>query len=221
MTRRLLLALDTSFGPVSAALTTMDGELLGRASARDAAGQQAEVLPPLVSSLFTSSGVPFADLGRVVVTTGPGAFTGVRIGIAFAKGLKIATGCETIGVSSLDCLAEQAHLRYPGSSIAIVIDARRSEAYVVARDAQGRHLVEPSLLAAGDVARVLAARAGSPVACFGSGRLLAATGNVHFPEPDITDVDAVVLAGLGRSLSPQSHPLVPAYLRAPDAKLPA
>lgn len=221
MTRRLLLALDTSFGPVSAALMTMDGELLGRASARDAAGQQAEILPPLVSSLFSSSAASFPDLERVVVSTGPGAFTGVRVGIAFAKGLKIATGCETIGISSLDCMAEQAHQRHPESNVAIVIDARRAEAYVVLRDAQGRHLVEPSLLGAGDVARMLAARAAAPLVCFGSGRKLAAPGNAEFPEPDITDVDAVVLAGLGRDLSPASHPLVPAYLRAPDAKLPA
>ncbi len=221
MTRRLLLALDTSFGPVSAALMTMDGELLGKASASDAAGQQAEVLPPLVSSLFSSSGASFAELGRVVASTGPGAFTGVRVGIAFAKGLKIATGCETIGISSLDCLAAQAHLRHPDVNVAIVIDARRSEAYVVARDPRGGHLVEPSLVGAGDVSRILASRAGSPLVCFGSGRGLAATSGAQFPEPDIVEVDPVVLGQVGLGLAAGTHPLVPAYLRAPDAKLPA
>lgn len=221
MMRRLLLALDTSFGPVSAALLTADGEVIGHHSADNAAGQQAEMLPPLVASLFREYSASFEELARVVVSTGPGAFTGVRVGIAFAKGLQIATGAETVGISSLDCLAEQARLQYPGSRIAVMVDARRSEIYVAACDEYGKHLVPPSLLAVSEVAAVLSAHMDKGLLCFGSGRHLVSLRSASSPDPDISAIDAVVLGRMGAMLAPAAYPLVPAYLRAPDARLPS
>ena len=65
MTRGVVLALDTSFGPVSAALLSAEGQVLGQAHVADAAGQQAEILPPLVARLIATSGVPMASLSRM------------------------------------------------------------------------------------------------------------------------------------------------------------
>ena len=221
MSRRLVLALDTGFGPVSAALLATDGEILGRDGVQNAAGQQAEILPPLVAKLFETCHASFDDLARVVVATGPGAFTGVRVGIAFATGLHIATGADIVGLSSLDCLAAQARLQHPGSRVAVLIDAKRSEVYGIVTDAEGKHLLAPSLLPVSALAAVLGPLPHDGLVLSGSGRQLVELANARLAEPDIQTIDVVSLGRFGLSLAPQAHPAVPAYLRAPDARLPA
>ncbi len=221
MSAGLILALDTSRGPVSAALMTAEGRLLGHRSVAGAAGQQAEVLPPLVAEMFSAAGVAFSDVGRVVVTTGPGAFTGVRVGVAFAKGLRIATGAVVIGVSSLECLAVQAQVLHPGLRVGVVMDAKRGEVHVLVRDADGRQIVSPSLLSIGEAGRVLSRVCDRPMLIFGNGRQFLDLVSARYPEADICDVDAVCLARHGATLDPALHPLEPSYLRAPDARLPA
>ncbi len=220
MIERLLLAIDTSFGPVSAALLSGDGRLLGARRISDAAGQQAEVLPPMVAELFSSCEAEFGGLGRVVVTTGPGAFTGVRVGIAFAKGLRIATGAEVLGVSTLECLAVQAQALHPGVRVGVVLDAKRDEVYAHARDVDGSHLLKPGLFLASDAGRVLSFPDNSSLALFGSGRhMVCVPGSIH-AGIDVADVDVVALAQIGITASSSLHPLFPTYLRAPDARLP-
>lgn len=221
MSRRLVLALDTSFGPVSAALLTTGGEVLGRDSVQDAVGQQAEILPPLVAKLFEACNVSFDDLARVVVATGPGAFTGVRVGIAFATGLHIATGADIVGLTSLDCLAAQARAQRPGSRVGVLIDAKRSEVYGIVTDQDGKHLLPPSLLAVNELAARLRPLTCGGLILAGSGRELVELADARLLEPDVQSVDVVHLGRVGLSLVPSSHPAVPAYLRAPDARLPA
>ena len=118
MSERLALAIDTSFGPVSAALATLDGAVIAHLAADNPAGTQAETLPPLVQRLF--KGRDFKSLARVAVTVGPGAFTGVRVGLAFAKGLKIATGAQVLRFNTLDCLAAQALRDMPASAAGVI-----------------------------------------------------------------------------------------------------
>jgi len=221
MSPGLILALDTSFGPVSAALLAGDGRLLGHRRVAGAAGQQAEVLPPMVGELFSACDATFSALERVVITTGPGAFTGVRVGIAFAKGLRVATGAMLVGVSSLECLAVQAQAAHPGVRTGVVIDARRDEVYVLVRDPDGRHVVAAGLLPVGDAERALLQACDQPMLLFGTGRNLLNLPDVVCPAHDISEIDAVQLGQFGRRVDPVLHPVTPAYLRAPDARLPA
>jgi len=221
MTRRLVLALDTSFGPVSAALLSTDGDVLAHDCVQNAAGQQAEILPPLVARLFATCDASFDQLVRIVVATGPGAFTGVRVGIAFAKGLHIATGADVVGLTSLDCLAAQARLRHPGSAVAVLIDAKRSEAFGLVTDAEGNHLLAPSLIAVSDLPAIFAPFSRSTLILVGTGRELVSLPNAQMAQPDIQAIDVLNLGRFGLRLSPSAHPAVPAYLRAPDARLPA
>jgi tRNA threonylcarbamoyladenosine biosynthesis protein TsaB len=220
MTEKLILGLDTSFGPVSAALVTEGGCVLGVRRIAEAAGQQAELLPPLVGELFASCGLPFSALARVVVTTGPGAFTGVRVGVSFAKGLSIATRADVVGLSSLECLAIQAQEVHAGVRVGVLLDARRDEVYAFVRDSAGSHVLSPSLLSVSEMNSRLGALHEVPLLLFGSGRRLADLPGSVFPEPDVADVDPVTLARFGAALGPSPSGLSLTYLRAPDARLP-
>jgi tRNA threonylcarbamoyladenosine biosynthesis protein TsaB len=220
MTGQLILGLDTSFGPVSAALIAADGCVLGTRRIAEAAGQQAELLPPLVADLFASCNAEFRSLARVVVTTGPGAFTGVRVGVAFAKGLSIATGADVVGLSSLECLAIQAQALHAGSRVGVLLDAKRDEVYAFVRDGDGAHVLAPSLLPVRDVPSGLGPPRDEPLLLFGSGRRLARVPGSVCPEHDVTDVDVVMLAKIGAAVEPLRGGLSLTYLRAPDARLP-
>lgn len=96
----LVLGLNTAFTAMEAALVR-DGEILADARETMARGQDKH-LPALVQRLMDEEGVTFADLDRIAVVTGPGSFTGIRIGVAYARGLSLVTGAACVGVTSLE-----------------------------------------------------------------------------------------------------------------------
>jgi tRNA threonylcarbamoyladenosine biosynthesis protein TsaB len=117
----LILALDTATSVATTALVR-DGEAVGEA-----------VTVPLrvleaADGLLAAAGVEPPDLDALVVGVGPGSFTGVRIGLAVARGLALALDLEVAGVSTLDALAES------GADVVPVIDAKRREVFVRAGD---------------------------------------------------------------------------------------
>lgn len=218
MSERLVLAIDTSFGPVGATLGTFDMRTFGRIEADNPAGTQAETLPPLVAKLFERYDIK--RLARVAVTVGPGAFTGVRVGLAFAKGLRLATGAEVLGFTTLDCMAAQAAQHKPCASAGAVIDAKRGEAYVQAFS----HLTEPlseAVLVPVAEASALLQRALKPrMLLVGSGAgLLQGLDDVE--RVPFERIDTELLARRAVLADPARYPAVPAYLRAPDARLPS
>lgn len=220
MSGPLVLALDTSFGPVGVAVATADGRILSSRRVEDAAGRQTEVLPTLVDELFRSASLNIRDVVRVVVTVGPGAFTGIRIGLAFAKGIKVATGAVVLGVSSLECLAFQARAARPDHAVAAVIDAKRGEVYVYAIDGAGACWLDACALGVDEANKVLLRAPTSRQLITGSGQsLIDARAGVHL-SPNIDRVDVDALAVRGASIDPTLYPPVPAYLREPDARLP-
>ena len=101
----LLLAIDTA-GPDCAVALARSGaggaEILVRASERIGRGHAERLMPMIEAALRRSASVDFADLDRIAVTTGPGSFTGVRVGIAAARGLALALDIPAVGVGSLD-----------------------------------------------------------------------------------------------------------------------
>jgi tRNA threonylcarbamoyladenosine biosynthesis protein TsaB len=217
MNDRLILAIDTSFGPVSGALATLRGRTIAQFAAHNPPGTQAETLPPLVAEMFASAGVSFQQLDRVAVTVGPGAFTGVRVGLAFAKGLKLATGAQLLGVTTLECLAAQAAKAMPDHSIGVAIDAKRGEIYAQAFDARTASLTAAAVLSIDAAARSFRKSLPTPMALTGTGAALLGLDTAIV---DVQRVDAVLLAGRMAGADPARYPPVPAYLREPDAKLP-
>jgi tRNA threonylcarbamoyladenosine biosynthesis protein TsaB len=96
----LVLALNTASAALEAALVR-DGEILADAREDMARGQD-RMLPGFVERLLADAGVAMADIDRLAVITGPGSFTGIRIGVAYARGLSLVTGAPCIGVTSLE-----------------------------------------------------------------------------------------------------------------------
>ncbi len=218
MNDRLILAIDTSFGPVSGALATLSGHTIAQFAADNPPGTQAETLPPLVAEMFKTAGASFKQLDRVAVTVGPGAFTGVRVGLAFAKGLRLATGATLFGVTTLECLAAQAARAKPGHGIGVAIDAKRGEVYAQAFDAQMAPLTDAAVLQVDEAAKTFRNVLSAPFALTGSGAALLGLGGAMV---DVARVDAVLLAARIAAADPARYSATPAYLRAPDAKLPS
>jgi tRNA threonylcarbamoyladenosine biosynthesis protein TsaB len=182
------------------------GRLLAGASEPMERGHQ-ERLAPMAAEVM--AGASFDDLRKIVVTIGPGSFTGLRVGLAFAKGLQLATGAPLAGVGTLQALAASAE-----GATAGVIDARRGLVYVQAF-AEGRPLAEPDTLPIAEAARRLAQL--EHLTLVGPGAWLLAD---VLPHARIDARAAPDLATLGRlaDAAAPADDLRPLYLRAPDAK---
>lgn len=217
MSERLILAIDTSFGPVGVTLATADMRIVACVEADNLAGTQAETLPPIVAKMF--EGHDFKHLSRIAVTVGPGAFTGVRVGLAFAKGIRLATGAEILGFTTLDCLAAQAAARKPCASAAAVIDAKRGEVFVQAFANTGEALCNAAVLPVAEASALLRRTLKPRTLLTGTGAALLD----GFEGVEIVQshrIDTQLLARRAILADPERHPAVPAYLREPDARLP-
>lgn len=208
-----ILALDTTLDACQAAVLA-GGRLLARRSEPMRRGHQ-ERLAPLVAELMAEAGLAAADLDRVGVATGPGSFTGLRVGLAFAKGLALARAIPCVGVGALEALAASVE---DEGVVAAVIDARRDQVYLQAFRA-GEALSGPEALALEPAVDRL--RALGPGLLVGSGAELLAGG---LPEARIAALaapDPEALARLAAQAPAPAFPPRPLYLRAPDARLPA
>ena len=210
----LILAVDTALAACSAAiLDTRSGKLL--AHRREAMERgHAERLPLQVEAMLAETGLKARDIGRFAATRGPGSFTGVRIGLAMARGLALATGHPCVGVGTLDAIAA-AVPDHGDAPLAAAIDARRGEVYVQRFDGGPS---TPRLLRHAEAA-TLAGPAPVTLAGTGAGLLAplipGATVSAASPFPD-----AAVVARLAAALDPAQHAPEPLYLRTADAKPP-
>jgi tRNA threonylcarbamoyladenosine biosynthesis protein TsaB len=208
----LILGLDTCLSSCSVAV--LDDERVV-ASAREvmARGHQ-ERLAPMARDVMAEAGLAFGRLDRIAVTVGPGSFTGLRVGIAFAKGLALALDLPAVGVGTLEALAAQGR-----GLVFSAIDARRGQLYLQAFD-DGRALMAPDALTAEvAAARIAELSQGRPFTLVGSGAALLADFAPAAAVIAAEGADARDVARLAAGRA--SAPLKPLYLRAPDAKLPA
>ena len=159
-----VLALDTCLDACSAAVCD-DGRTLAVTSEPMSRGHQ-ERLAPMVAEVMAEAGCEFATLDRIAVSVGPGSFTGLRVGLAFAKGLALALDRPCIGVGTLEALAIS--VRRPGFVVAC-IDARRGQVYLQAF-VDGEAVMAPDVLPADTAAaRVAELFPGGPAMLAGSG----------------------------------------------------
>jgi tRNA threonylcarbamoyladenosine biosynthesis protein TsaB len=213
----LLLAIDTATSAITVALH--DGaDVLAESSTLDARGH-GEYLAPGIAQVLAGAGRSAAEVSVVVAGTGPGPFTGLRVGLVTARTFAFARGIPVFGVCSLDALAHQGWLEDAaelGQSFVVATDARRKEVYWAAYDVAVRGVVrrgEPMVARAAAIAQGVR---GMPV--IGRGAVLYA--ECFGPRVGPLDVSAGALADLAvRRLSagdelPEPEPM---YLRRPDA----
>lgn len=213
----LILALDTSSDIAVSLVAPCDGgppEVL--ATRRSSAQRRhAELLAPMITEVLGAAGVRPAELGAVVVGTGPAPFTGLRAGLVTARVLAFALGVEVHGVCSLDALAAQAFASGLDGEVLVVTDARRREVYAARyRGAPG----DVELIAGPEVQ--LPAATGATIgsaAVVGPGTALypdllpAAPG-----EPLAVDPAVLASLALARKARGVALPTEPLYLRRPD-----
>jgi tRNA threonylcarbamoyladenosine biosynthesis protein TsaB len=222
-----ILALDTATPATAVALQLGGGEPLRRRhepAADERPGHATQVLA-LALELLDEAGIDWPALDRIAVGTGPGTFTGVRIGVATARALAQAHGLELVGVSTLRALALAAAPDADGQLVAAVLDARRGEAFAAAWSADGELLLEPAALTPDALERAVGALPTTPLAV-GDGavkfreRLEAAGAAVPADESALHRVDAVAHCRLAATMEPSARDAVlPTYLRLPDAEL--
>ncbi len=209
-----ILAVDTALGGCSAALLE-DGKILAHSFEAMDRGH-AERLAPMVEE--TMRGFDFAALDRLAVTTGPGTFTGQRVGLAFMRGLRLALKLPLTGVTTLEVIAAAAMDETKTTKAAVIHDARREEAYLLLQDGKDTVQQPVVILFADAITRI---RAFGPCALAGTGAAMAKDSlGADFVLSSIRQPDALWVARLAQKHEPSNDAPGPLYLRAPDAKLP-
>ena len=211
-----ILAVDTALGACSVALLE-DDRLIAHILEPMERGH-AERLAPMVDEAMKQAGASFAGLDRLAVTTGPGTFTGQRVGLAFMRGLRLALRIPLTGVTTLEAMAVAAMAETGARKAAAIHDARREEAYLLLRGGE-KILLPPVVLPfEGAVARIAAF---GPCALAGTGATAAHQKlGGDYPLSAIRQPDALWVAKLALTQPVCDDPPGPLYLRAPDAKLP-
>ncbi|MDB5465412.1 MAG: hypothetical protein JWQ46_174 [Phenylobacterium sp.] len=209
----IVLGLDTCLNACSVAVL-QDGRVLAHESEVMARGHQ-ERLAPMAQRAMQAAGVGFDRLDRIGVTVGPGSFTGLRVGLAFGKGLGAALGVPVAGVGTLEALGAEAE-----GLVFVAVDARRDQVYLQAFEA-GSALMAPDVLPVETAcARVVELAMGRTPTFVGSGGPLLADviPGVRLIASEGADARIVARLAAGREAAAPPRPL---YLRAPDARLPA
>jgi tRNA threonylcarbamoyladenosine biosynthesis protein TsaB len=216
----LILAIDTALDACAAAVLDTDaGRLIARESQSMKRGH-AEALMPLIARVMDSSDVGFAALDRIAVTTGPGSFTGLRVGLSAARGIALAAGKPVVGLTTLTAYAAAAVSETGQHPIISAIDARHDHVYFQVVAGNGSSLIRPRVAPVEEALE--AARFGAPILVGNAAAILAARWPADAPEPVQVDPqpapDIAWVAWLGAAVDPDTAPARPYYLRAPDAK---
>jgi tRNA threonylcarbamoyladenosine biosynthesis protein TsaB len=221
-----VLAFDTCLGAVSVAVRRQHAP--GRWQVHDAfeacTAGHAERLLPMIETVMGRAELAFGDLARLAVTIGPGTFTGVRVGVAAARALALATGLPVVGATSLAVMAREALARLGAETaerlLVVASDARRGLVYAqLFAPEEGSAAGPPQLLAPAAIAGLVGGR---PALVVGSGAgpvagAITAGGGVAQARLADLEPHARSLAAMAGDLPPAS-PLRPLYLRAPDVR---
>jgi len=180
----------------------------------------AEALMPQIGRVMKESGLPFAALDRVAVTTGPGSFTGLRVGLSAARGIGLAAGKPVVGLTTLSAYAAPIVSENGEHPILVAIDARHDQVYFQVVSANGSSLIRPKVAPISEA--LAASRFGALHLVGNAAKILAYHWPSDAPAPIQVDAqpapDITWVAWLGAAVEPGTAPPKPYYLLAPDAK---
>jgi tRNA threonylcarbamoyladenosine biosynthesis protein TsaB len=215
-----VLAIDTALGACSAAILDTDNGGIVAGESLPMVRGHAEALIPLIGRVTAAAGVAFRDFDRIVVTTGPGSFTGLRVGIAAARGIALSIDKPAVGLSTLSAYAAPYLADDANSPVVVAIDARHQHVFLEVFGPGGRSVITPRLAPLREAAR---AAAEAPARIVGSaaqavaGALRATDATpILVDQREAPDIDWV--ARVGAALPEGQSPPKPQYLRAPDAQ---
>lgn len=216
----LILAIDTALDACAVGvLDTQSTTMLAQQSLPMKRGH-AEALVPLIAQVMAQAGVGYAALDRIAVTTGPGSFTGLRVGLSAARGIALAAGKPVVGLTTLTAYAAPLVSENAGAPIISAIDARHDQVYYQVVAGDGATLVKPRVAPLDEVFEAL--HYGAPRLVGNAARLLAARWPKDAAAPvliaEAPAPDIVWVAWLGAAVTPGNAPARPYYLRPPDAK---
>ena len=215
-----VLAIDTALAACSAALLDTEGGGILVSESLPMTRGHAEALMPLIARVMDDAAMDFRHIDRVAVTTGPGSFTGLRVGIAAARGIALAAGKPAVGLSTLAAYAAP-HMAADNSvPVVAAIDARHQHVYLQVFAAGGRSFSTPRLVPLHEAARAASA---TPTRIVGSAaQTVAAALSSNDPAPTAIDArpapDIAWIARMGAVVPEGQSPPKPHYLRAPDAQ---
>jgi tRNA threonylcarbamoyladenosine biosynthesis protein TsaB len=216
----LILAIDTALDACAACVLDTDaGEPIAQESLAMKRGH-AEALMPLIARVIKASGIGFAALDRIAVTTGPGSFTGLRVGLSAARGIALAANKPVVGLTTLTAYAAPVVSRNAEPPVISAIDARHDQVYFQVVGGNGSSLLRPRIAPIEEA--LGAAQFGAPHLVGNAAKILADRWPAQAPLPVQVDAQPAPqiawVAWLGAAVSPDTAPARPFYLRAPDAK---
>jgi tRNA threonylcarbamoyladenosine biosynthesis protein TsaB len=214
-----VLAIDTALSACSAAVfDTEHGGIV--AGSLPMVRGHAEALMPLLQRVMNQARITFADIDRIAVTTGPGSFTGLRVGIAAARGIALAADKPAVGLSTLAAYAAPHMAADAKLPVVAAIDARHAQVYLQVFAPGGHSFTTPRLA---PLREAVQAAAATPSCIVGSAaHAVAAALSAGDATPAVVDAraapDIAWVARMGAVVAEDQSPLKPQYLRAPDAQ---
>lgn len=208
----IVLALDTSGVDCSACIyDSISDRVLGEVCETIGKGH-AERLMAVIDGALEQAQLSLRNVERIAVTIGPGSFTGIRVGVAAARGFALSLGIEAMGVTTLETLALHHLLENPDRPVAVGLDAKRGETYLQTFSADGSPLRDAGLLSLEDARMVIDSFDGAVIGSAAPLFVGAETGS----GPDHFLIASVARAA-ARKPAGQPKP-APLYLRGPDAR---
>jgi tRNA threonylcarbamoyladenosine biosynthesis protein TsaB len=219
----LILAIDTALDACAAAVLDTDQNKLIAQESQAMKRGHAEALMPLIVRVMKESGVAFDALDRIAATTGPGSFTGLRVGLSAARGIALAASKPVVGITTLAAYAAPHVSEHGEHPIISAIDARHDHVYLQVVSGHGGPLLTPRVA---PIAEALeASRFGAPHLTGNAANMLAERWPKEAAPPVKVDQQAAPdigwVAWLAAAVDPGVATPRPFYLRAPDAKPPA
>jgi tRNA threonylcarbamoyl adenosine modification protein YeaZ len=215
-----VLAIDTALEACSAAVLDTERAPISEQESLPMVRGHAEALMPLIARVMERADLDFAGLDRIAVTTGPGSFTGLRVGIAAARGIALAAGKPAVGLSTLAAYAAPLVAADDTLPVVAAIDARHDRVYLQVFGPGGRTILAPRLAPLREALR--AAATGAPRLVGTAAAMLAAAWPAGERPPNLVDArrapDIDWVARLGAAAIETGAPPKPLYLRAPDAQ---
>ncbi len=216
-----ILAFDTTMQACSAAVLKSESEFFSVQQKLDRG--HAEALMPMVLDVLDQAQLEFQDIDCVAVTLGPGAFTGVRVGVATARGIGVGLDKPVYGYSGLYVMAHFAKNALGAErfsefkQVVVTTDARRGELYAQVFDPELASVDLPFITNVDELTKIVQSKTSLVLGNGGGYISSAASGSVVSELPDLLP-DAKSLAELAQYDIGRNLTISPLYLRAPDAK---